>query len=114
MSTKEVFEHHTEAFGDLDMEEIMADYDEDSIVVTNFGTYKGLNEIQSMFEDFFEEYDSPDVDFAVHDQVIEGDIAFFTWEADTLKHTYKFGTDTFIIQDGIIRYQTVAVDAIEK
>jgi hypothetical protein len=36
---------------------------------------------------------------------IHGDVAFATWTADGV----TFGTDTFVVRDGKIAYQTAAV-----
>lgn len=114
MSTQSVYDHHKEAFANFDMDEMLADYSEDSVIVTNVGTYKGLDEISEMFEALFEEFSQPGVEFNVTEEIVEDDIAYFTWNADTNDHEYTFASDTFIIIDDIIRYQTVAADAIEK
>jgi len=37
--------------------------------------------------------------------VVEGDLAYITWHTDQV----PFGSDTFVIRDGKIVYQTVAV-----
>jgi ketosteroid isomerase-like protein len=113
MSTREVFEHHFQAFQDQDMDEMMADYSEESVVVTAGGVYKGLDEIEGMFEAFFDEF-SGEYFTKPQEEVIEGDVAFFTWKADTPENFYEFGTDTFIIIDDVIQYQTVASVAHEK
>ena len=114
MSTQEVFEHHREAFGEQDMEGILDLRDEDSLVVTNFGVYQGLDEIEELFTDLFEVFSDEDLEFAILDEVVEGDVAFFSWEAETSDEVYSFGADTFIVIDDVIRYQTVAVDKTEK
>lgn len=113
MSTQDVFEHHFQAFKDQDMEEMMKDYSEESLVVTGNGTFKGLDEIEAMFEGFFEEF-SGEYFVESTQEVIEGDIAWFTWRADNPSMFYEFGSDTFIIIDDVIRYQTVAAVGHEK
>jgi ketosteroid isomerase-like protein len=113
MSTREVFDHHFQAFQDQDMDEIMADYAEDSLVVTADGTFRGLDEISELFAGFFEEFSGQ---YFVEPQevVVDGDVAFFTWVADSPQNFYEFGTDTFVVIDDVIRYQTVAAVAHEK
>lgn len=113
MSTKSVYEHHIQAFQDQDLDAIMADYSEDSVVVTADETFRGIDEITEMFEGFFEEFSGESL-FDIQDEVFEDEIAYFTYRADTPSAYYEFGTDTFIIVDDVIKYQTVSVHAHEK
>jgi ketosteroid isomerase-like protein len=113
MSTRDVFEHNFQAFQDQDMGEIMADYSEESVVVTADGTSKGLDEISDMFAAFFYEF-SGEYFVEPQEEVVEGDVAFFTWKADTPETFYEFGTDTVIVIGDVIRDQTVAAVANEK
>lgn len=107
-TTESVLEHHLDAFMDQDIDETLADYDEDSVVVTNTsGSFRGLDEIRALFEGLFEEFGQADVDFQQDQQVIEGDIAYITWHAETPDNDYEFATDTFLIRDGTIETQTL-------
>ena len=45
-STEEVLNHHLQAFGEGNLEAILEDYNEDSILCTPDGLLEGLNEIK--------------------------------------------------------------------
>ncbi len=113
MSTQSVFEHHFQAFKDQDLDAIMEDYSEESLVVTADGTFKGLDEIRDMFAGFFEEF-SGQYFVESQEEVFEEEVAYFTWVADSPENYYQFGSDTFIVIDDVIRYQTVAALAHPK
>jgi len=97
------------------MEEMLADYDDDSVVVTNTnGSFHGLDEIRTLFEGLFAEFEQSGVDFQQDQQVIEGDIAYITWNAETPDNSYEFATDTFLIRDGTIETQTLGAVVTPK
>lgn len=108
MSTQETFDHHNEAFASFDVEELLKDYDEDSLIVSDSGIFEGEEEIRGMFEAFFEEWDDPRTEFEVTTEIVEDDVGVTHWECETPETVYEFGTDTFIIRDGVIKRQTFA------
>src|SRR5688572_22203169 len=52
-TTKQVLEHHWNAFKANDLEGTMADYTEESVLITPDKTYKGLAEIRENFVSAF-------------------------------------------------------------
>ena len=106
--TRAVFEHHVEAFGDQDLAETMADYTEESVIVTNLGTFRGLEEIEGLFTDLFDEFSQAGSTVAVDEMVVEGDFGYLLWHGETPDNVYEFCTDTFYIPDGTIAFQTYA------
>lgn len=107
-TTSAVLEHHLTAFIDLDMDEILADYTDDSAIITNMGSFHGMEDIEGLFEGFFEEFSQGNVDIEVDQQTVDGEIAYITWHAETPDNVYEFATDTFVIRDGVIETQTFA------
>ncbi|MFB6160020.1 MAG: nuclear transport factor 2 family protein [Haloferacaceae archaeon] len=107
-TTRDVLEHHLDAFGEQDLEEVMADYVEESVVVTNMGTYRGLDEIEGLFEDLFADFGQAGSEIAVDQREIEGDVAYIVWHGETPDNVYAFATDTFVVEDGAIVTQTFA------
>lgn len=107
-TTETILTHHLDAFAEQDHEETMADYTEDSVVVTNLGTFRGLDEIAGMFEDFYAEFSQDGSELAVKRQTVEGDFAYIVWRGETPDNVYEFATDTFYIPDGTIEFQTFA------
>jgi hypothetical protein len=107
-STEDVLNQHLKAFGEGDMEAILADYADNAVVMNEAKVMKGHEEIQPLFEAFFDEFGKPGVSFEMIDTKVEGDVAYIVWKAETPDNIYKYATDTFVIQDGKIVYQTLA------
>lgn len=114
MTTESVLEHHLDAFGSQDLDAVMEDYGEESIVVTNTGTSRGLDEIEELFEGLFADFSQPGSEITVEQQVVEDDLAYIVWHGETPDNDYEFATDTFIIRDGTIVQQTFAGDITPK
>ncbi len=109
-STQEVLEHHLQAFDAKDIDGILADYDDSSIFITPNGeVLRGRAQIRTIFETFIEEMSSPRSSFRMVHEVVEGQIAFLSWTAESAINLYDLGTDTFVVRDGIIRAHTFAV-----
>jgi len=106
--TKEIFDRHWKAFGENDLEGIMADYAEESILITPDETRSGLAEIRSGFEGAFKMFPKDSTTFQIVKTVIKNDIAYVIWKAKTPKFELGFATDSFIIRNGKIIRQTYA------
>lgn len=109
-TTQEVLEHHMGAFNE-GMESILSDYDENSCVISQQGIFKGMTEIKGFFTAFVEGMPEGMMDvFKVTGQQVDGEVAYITWEA---LPWFPLGTDTFVIRDGKILYQTFAAHAAD-
>jgi hypothetical protein len=106
--TKEVLAHHDKAFKENDIEAIMADYTDESVLIIPDGTYKGLSQIRSNFEQAFAAFPKDSTTMTVNKTVVVNDLGYVLWQAKTPKFELQYGTDTFIIQDGKILRQTFA------
>ena len=106
--THVVLDHHLEAVRQNDLEAVMADYTDESIIITPEGTLKGLEEIRAFFIATLPAFPTEGTTLTMDKTVVEGEIAFIIWHADTPVLNAPFGTDTFIVQDGKITIQTFA------
>lgn len=106
--TRAVLEHHWNAFQANDLEATMADYTEESILITPNNTYKGLAEIRQNFEMAFSLFPKDSTQMQLNKTVIAGDVAYILWQATTPKFELAYATDSFIIRDGKIIRQTYA------
>ena len=107
-STQEVLDHHLQAFGE-GLESILSDYDDNSCVISQQGSFRGLTEIRTFFIAFIESLPEGMMDvFNVTKSEVDGEVAYMTWEA---LPWFPLGTDTFVIRDGKILYQTFAAHA---
>jgi len=107
-TTAEILEHHLEAFGGQDLPAIMEDYTDESVVVTNMGTFRGLEAIEGLFEDLFAEFSQEGSTIEMEQETVEGEFAYIVWEAETPDNVYELATDTFHIPEDKIRFQTFA------
>ena len=106
--TKEVLEHHWKTFQANDLEGTMADYTEESVLITPDRTFKGLNEIRENFVNAFALLPTDSTTMQLDKSVVQQDVAYILWQASSPKLKITFGTDTFIIQNGKIIRQTYA------
>lgn len=106
--TKEVLEHHWKTFQANDLEGTMADYTEESVLITPDKTFKGLNEIRENFINAFAVLPTDSTTMQLDKTVVQQDVAYIIWKATSPKLKITFGTDTFIIQNGKIIRQTYA------
>ena len=99
-TTAEVLERHMKALGAGDLAGIMDDYADDAVMVSGAEPTRGKAAIESFFS--MVTANGP-AEFNRDVTVIEGDYAYITWHNDMI----AFGTDTFVIRDGKIVFQTV-------
>ncbi|CAM3294582.1 polyketide cyclase [Mycobacterium intermedium] len=102
---QEVFAHHGQALAAGDLDEIVADYADDSVVITSAGVARGKNEIRQVFVKLLA--DLPDAAWDLKTMIFDGDVLFLEWAADSAVNRVDDGVDTFVFRDGVIAAQTV-------
>jgi len=109
MATTDVLHHHLAAFGAGDVDEILKDYTDDSLLMTADGTIKGLGPLREAFTGFFGGLFAPGTyDFVMDASHVEGEVAYIVWHANCASAEVALGTDTFVVRDGKIAVQTFA------
>jgi ketosteroid isomerase-like protein len=109
MDTAQVLSHHLRALGAGNLDEVLVDYVEDSVLVTPDGSIKGLAGIRAAFEGFLSGLFKPGTyELALDARHVEGEVAYITWHAKCAAADIVHGTDTFIVKDGKILVQTFA------
>jgi hypothetical protein len=106
--TKQVLDHHWDAFTQNKLDEVMADYTEESVLITPDKTYKGLGQIRNNFEEAYRKFPKDKSTFTLNKTVIDRDVAYILWQSTTPAFNLSYATDTFIIQNGKIIRQTYA------
>lgn len=106
--TQTVLDHHLGAFGSGDIEELLSDYTDDSVLITPSATFRGIDELRTAYDNFLEIL-PPGCDFELVKKEIVDDMAYIIWNAESDKCKVHFATDTFIIRDGKIVQQTVGM-----
>ncbi len=112
--TEAVLVHHLQAFGAGDVDEILKDYTEDSVLILPDATVRGFDGLRQAFTKFVTEILPAGSPFEMKKQEIVGDIAYIFWAASSAKYDVPLGTDTFVVKDGKIVVQTFAGQIIPK
>ncbi|MEE6178069.1 nuclear transport factor 2 family protein [Mycobacterium sp. 050134] len=103
-SPQEVFAHHVDAMVAGDLDEIVADYADDSVVITRAGVARGKDGVRKAFAQLLD--DLPAAAWKVKTQIFEGDVLFLEWAAVAESTRADDGVDTFVFRDGMIHAQT--------
>jgi ketosteroid isomerase-like protein len=100
--TKAILDHHTATLDAGDLDGLMEDYAEDAVFVSNLGgVISGADAIRGVFAATAGGMGG----FEQGVEHVDGDIGYMTWKTDGV----PFGTDTFVVRDGKIVAQTVAL-----
>lgn len=107
-TTQEVVEHHLQAFGE-GLDSILSDYNDESCIISQKGTFRGSTEIRTFFESFVSGLPEGFMEaFKVTKMECNNEVGYITWEASPW---FPLGTDTFVVKDGMINSQTFAAHA---
>src|SRR5258708_5530808 len=101
---KEVFAHHGQAFGAGDLDEIVADFADDAVVITPAGVKRGKDGVREAFTQLFA--DLPNSAWDLKTQLYEDDVLLLEWAAGGAESRAD-GVDTFVFRDGLIHAETV-------
>nr|WP_315251273.1 nuclear transport factor 2 family protein [uncultured Flavobacterium sp.] len=110
---EQILMHHLIAFGENNLDEILKDYTEQSVIMTPSGVIKGLTEVHKFFKDFFDVIPTGS-SFSMKQKTIEGNVAYIAWASESSTNEIPMGTDTFVFEGDKIRYHTVADYRIKK
>lgn len=108
LSTQAVLEHHLDAFYQ-GIDAVMDDFTDESVIITPDATYRGLGEIRAFFTALIAGLPAGfDDAVKITRQEVVDEVAFLVWEANPW---FPFCTDTFVVRNGKITYQTFAAVA---
>jgi hypothetical protein len=108
---EETFGHHAQTLIAEDLDGILADYTDSSILVSPSGVLRGTSAIRAFFADIL--LALPQAKWDVKTTYVE-DILFLEWTAYSAKGSVSDGVDTFIFKDGMIDIQTVRATIVPK
>ena len=111
-TTSEVWQHHIAAWEARDLTAIVSDYTSDSVLIINGKVFKGRVEIEQVFAQLFSIFDTG-VNRIDPPTLVER-IVYLTWHFTPSSDREYYGTDTFIIEDGVIVVQTIASPLYDK
>ncbi|MBQ1334975.1 MAG: nuclear transport factor 2 family protein [Clostridia bacterium] len=113
-TTLEVIHQHSENLMSKNIEAVMADFTEDSIMISPQATIKGLAGIRANFEATIKNILTPDVKAEVLLEKAEGNIGYCLWRAEGDRFSIPFATDTFVVENDKIMAQTFAAQVVKK
>jgi ketosteroid isomerase-like protein len=108
---QEILAHHTHALVTGDIDGLVADYADDSVVITPDGVARGKDGVRAAFTKLLGQLS--DAVFDVKTQTFEGDMLLLEWVLDS-PAARTDGVDTFVFGDGMIRAQTISHTAHPK
>lgn len=106
--SRAILTRHLNAFLEHDLKTLMTDYTEESVMVTQQGTYTGLKEIEGFFTDLLLYFPKLQTSFDLDKTVVVDDLLLIVWHARTPSLVVPFATDTFVMKEGKILRQTFA------
>ena len=95
--TETTLKHHLKAFLEGNIEELMADYTEQSVMIFESKLIQGIDNIRAFNSDVFENIFPPGSGYELKHSQVVGDIAYIVWSGSTDKLSFKLGTDTFVM-----------------
>ena len=105
-TNRAVLAHHMEVIVAKDVDGILEDFTEDSVLFTLDGKVEGLTASRGFFEPYVAGLtDELLASFQMDRQEVHGELAYIVWNAGSI---IRLGTDTIIVQNGKIKYQTSA------
>lgn len=109
-TTEEVLASHEAALGEQNPAKISTHYAKDAVVIVNGATYRGPKEIAQLYATLIR--DLPDAVWRTDVAIIQEDLAYVEWTCRSPAARVKFGTDTFVVTNGLITRQTASFSII--
>jgi ketosteroid isomerase-like protein len=100
--------HHLRAFADNDLDAILSDYTDESVLITADATYTGRKQIRGFFAGLIPHFPKEKTRFDLDKMIVDEAVVFIVWHASTPTLNVPLGTDTFVVKDGKIHRQTFA------
>jgi hypothetical protein len=105
-STQAVIERHLGAFAAGNLDLLMSDYTDTSVLFTANGTLVGPGAIRGFMTAFFAEFAKPGASFEMRTMHVASEVGFIVWSAETADNVYELATDTFVVRDEKIAFQS--------
>jgi len=104
--TNAVLDNHLAAAQRSDLEGVLSDFSEDSVLFLPQGPVRGMAELREFYKSLLT---NPPSGFPKSLELlrrdVEGEVAYIVWKADP---GVRLATDTFLVRDGKIVVQTFA------
>jgi ketosteroid isomerase-like protein len=105
-TTREILDHHLNAFFSYDVSGVLSDYGNDIVFFTADGPLNGVDAVRPLFETLIAEFRQPGSRFNMQQYFVAGNHGYILWNAETPANVYEMATDTFVVRDGRIVAQS--------
>jgi hypothetical protein len=102
---EEVWQHHLAALDAGDLDEIVADYADDSVLITSNNIWRGKDGVRTAYAQSGEQFKN--VVFDRPTQIFAGNVLFVEFTGSSAETTVLAGAETFVFRDGLIQTQTL-------
>ncbi len=109
---QEVLNRHLELSRSRSEQDFLECYREDSFLIMRSGVRRGIEGIRACYRQLNQEL--PNACYSYDLIIVEQDVAFLEWSADSDTHTVIDGIDSYVIRDGYIRAQTIHYTLVPK
>lgn len=103
-----VLKRHLSAFQENNLADLMADYSNESVLITPDKTYEGIEEIRGYLADLMVHFPKQASSIEVTRIFIRDNLIYITWRGKSQTVEVSFATDTFVVKDEKIMVQTFA------
>ena len=94
---------------------MMTSYADDSVVLMpQQKPFKGKQQIHNLMKGFVDDFSKPSAVWNTNSLTAEGQIVYILWKGETAANKFPFGSNTFVVEDGKITYQTIAISPVAK
>lgn len=107
---EQILASHEAALGEQNADKVSTHYAQDAVVIVNGNTYLGPQEIALMYAKLIN--DLPDATWRTDVAVIHEDLAYVEWASKSATSRVEFGTDTFLVANGLITRQTASFSIV--
>ena len=100
--------HHLSSFQANDLDALMSDYTDESVLITGDATFTGSTEIRGFFSTLIPQFPTGSTRLDLDKMTVVDDLLFIVWHASTPTLKVALGTDTLLVRQGKIHRQTFA------
>jgi len=93
---------------------MMSYTDESAVLMPGQKPFKGKEQIRSLMKGFVDDFSKPGAVWDTYDLTTEGQVVYILWKGETATNKLPFGSNTFVVEDGKIAYQTIAFSPVAK
>ncbi len=107
LQTERTLMRHLAAFASRNIDSILADYTEETMIVLPDQEIQGLDNVREFFTTLLNDYLPLGSTFELKKNFIHENVACLMWSGKSEKYNFPFATDTIVFKDDKIHIQTI-------